>query len=393
MKLLIWVVIVILGLSYIILTSEKQATTQFYSEIFYNKMLITNEYVRRVISDVYVAVSNNVYYIEQNLDNPDSHKETMARIVKSGTRVRSCGISFIKDYYPQKGSHYCPFAWRNAANPDIVYTQDMGDADLDYLTADWFLEIINIDSAKWSEPFYDGYDEKTTLSAYEVPIHDKSGRVVAVLGADVSLDWLTKKLEEADTTVNKSVMTMASMFEMKSSSFIIYHDGTYITNPEGKRIMKDNFFSHIESCDDSDAEELIKRMKNGIASHDKAKEKFLIDGKECYIFYTPIKYTRWVMVSVVPCRAVTILGWLNAATVLFIFLLALLLIVFVGYHYIKNAIYPLKLLTKVANDIATGKFDTPMPEMDHSDEISQLRDSIEKMQYSISNYSDHGRKQ
>ena len=392
MKLLIWVVIVILGLSYIILTSEKQATTQFYSEIFYNKMLITNEYVRRVISDVYVAVSNNVYYIEQNLDNPDSHKETMARIVKSGTRVRSCGISFIKDYYPQKGSHYCPFAWRNAANPDIVYTQDMGDADLDYLTADWFLEIINIDSAKWSEPFYDGYDEKTTLSAYEVPIHDKSGSVVAVLGADVSLDWLTKKLEEADTTINKSVMTMASMFEMKSSSFIIYHDGTYITNPEGKRIMKDNFFSHIESCDDSDAEGLIKRMKNGIASHDKAKEKFLIDGKECYIFYTPIKYTRWVMVSVVPCRAVTILSWLNAATVLFIFLLALLLIVFVGYHYIKNAIYPLKQLTKVANDIATGKFDTPMPEMDHSDEISQLRDSIEKMQYSISNYSDHGRK-
>ena len=392
LKLLIWVVIVILGLSYIILTSEKQATTQFYSEIFYNKMLITNEYVRRVISDVYVAVSNNVYYIEQNLDNPDSHKETMARIVKSGTRVRSCGISFIKDYYPQKGSHYCPFAWRNAANPDIVYTQDMGDADLDYLTADWFLEIINTDSAKWSEPFYDGYDEKTTLSAYEVPIHDKSGSVVAVLGADVSLDWLTKKLEEADTTINKSVMTMASMFEMKSSSFIIYHDGTYITNPEGKRIMKDNFFSHIESCDDSDAEGLIKRMKNGIASHDKAKEKFLIDGKECYIFYTPIKYTRWVMVSVVPCRAVTILSWLNAATVLFIFLLALLLIVFVGYHYIKNAIYPLKQLTKVANDIATGKFDTPMPEMDHSDEISQLRDSIEKMQYSISNYSDHGRK-
>lgn len=393
MKLLIWVVIVILGLSYIILTSEKQATTQFYSEIFYNKMLITNEYVRRVISDVYVAVSNNVYYIEHTINNPDCHKETMERIVKSGTRIRSCGISFIEDYYPHKGHRFCPFAWRNSANPDIVYTQDMGDADLDYLTADWFLEIINTDSAKWSEPFYDGYDEKTTLSAYEVPIHDMSGRVVAVLGADVSLDWLTKKLEEADTTINKSVMTMASMFEMKSSSFIIYHDGTYITNPEGKRIMKDNFFSHIESCDDSDAEGLIKRMKNGIASHDKAKEKFLIDGKECYIFYTPIKYTRWVMVSVVPCRAVTILSWLNAATVLFIFLLALLLIVFVGYHYIKNAIYPLKQLTKVANDIATGKFDTPMPEMDHSDEISQLRDSIEKMQYSISNYSDHGRKQ
>ena len=296
-RLLVWVIIVILVLSYIILRSEGQATRQFYSEIYHNKMLITNEYTRRVISDVYVAVTNNIYFIEHNLDNPDCHKETMERIVKSGTRVRSCGISFIDGYYyPAKERRFCPFAWRNAANPDVVYSQDMGDADLDYLTADWFLDVLKSDSAQWSEPFYDGYDEKTTLSAWEVPIHDQEGRVVAVLGADISLDWLTNKLNEADTTINKSNMLMASLFEMKSSSFSINHDGSYITNPEGKRIMKDNFFNHLESCDGSDAEGLIKRMKNGIASEDKGKEKFLVNGEECYLFYTPVKYTQWVLV-------------------------------------------------------------------------------------------------
>ena len=388
-RLLIWVIIVILSLSYIILRSERQATSLFYSEIFHNKMLITNEYIRRVISDVYVAVTNNIYFIEHNLDNPDCHKETMERIVKSGTRVRSCGISFIEDYYyPQKEHRFCPFAWRNAANPDVIYSQDMGDADLDYLIADWFLDVVKSDSAQWSEPFYDGYDEKTTLSAYEVPIHDQTGRVVAVLGADISLDWLTGKLEEADTTINKSVMMMANIFEMKSSSFIINHDGSYITNPEGKRIIKDNFFSHLESCDGYDAEKLINKMKNGIASEERGQERYLVSGEECYLFYTPIKYTQWVLVSVVPCRSVDILSQLNAAMLLFIFLLAMLLIILVGYYYIKNGIYPLKQLTKVANDIASGKFDTPVPEMEHSDEISQLRDSIEEMQYRLSNYAD-----
>lgn len=391
-RLLIWVIIVTLCLSYVILRSEKQATTLFYSEIFHNKMLITNEYIRRVISDVYVAATNNIYYIEHNLDNPDCHKETMERIVKSGTRVRSCGISFIEDYYPEKGHRYCPFAWRNAADPDIIYSQDMGDADLDYLTADWFLEIVNSDSAQWSEPFYDGYDEKTTLSAYEVPIHDETGRVVAVLGADISLDWLTYKLNETDTTINKSMMIMASIFEMKSNSFIINHDGSYITNPEGKRILKDNFFNHLKNDDGTDAEILINRMKNGIASEDRGQEKFLVDGEECYLFYNPIKYTQWVLVTVVPCRAVDIMSQLNAAVLLFIFLLAILLIIFVGYYYIKNGIYPLKQLTKVAQDIAKGKFDTPVPEMKHNDEISQLRDSIEEMQYKISNHADNGRK-
>lgn len=390
-RLLIWVIIVTLCLSYVILRSEKQATTLFYSEIFHNKMLITNEYIRRVISDVYVAATNNIYYIEHNLDNPDCHKETMERIVKSGTRVRSCGISFIEDYYPEKGHRYCPFAWRNAADPDIIYSQDMGDADLDYLTADWFLEVVNSDSAQWSEPFYDGYDEKTTLSAYEVPIHDETGRVVAVLGADVSLDWLTYKLNETDTTINKSMMIMANIFEMKSNNFIINHDGSYITNPEGKRILEDNFFNHLETIDGMEAEEMINRLKNGIANEDRTLDKVLIDGEECYLFYMPIKYTQWVLVSVVPCRAVDILSQLNAATLLFIFLLAMLLIILVGYYYIKNGIYPLKQLTKVANDIAKGKFDTSMPEMKYKDEISQLRDSIEEMQYRLSNKANHGR--
>ena len=390
-RLLMWVIIICLVISYIILRSEKQATSLFYSEIFHNKMLITNEYIRRVISDVYVAVTNNIYFIEHNLDNPDCHKETMERIVKSGTRVRSCGISFIEDYYyPRKEHRFCPFAWRNAANPDEIFSQDMGDADLDYLTADWFLDVVKSDSAQWSEPFYDGYDEKTTLSAYEVPIHDQTGRVVAVLGADISLDWLTNKLNEADTTINKSVMMMAGIFEMKSSSFIINHDGSYITNPEGKRIMKDNFFSHLKNDDGTDAEILINRMKNGIASEDRGQEKFLVDDEECYLFYNPIKYTQWILVSVVPCRAVDIMSQLNAAGLLFIFVLAMLLIIFVGYYYIKNGIYPLKQLTTVANDIAEGKFDTPMPEMDHSDEISLLRDAIKEMQYRISNHTDNG---
>ena len=392
-RLLIWVIMICLGISYIILRTERQATSQFYKEIFHNKMLITNEYIRRVISDVYVTVTNNVYYIEHNLDNPDCHKETMERIVKSGTRVRSCGISFIEDYYyPRKEHRFCPFAWRNAANPDEIFSQDMGDADLDYLIADWFLDVIKSDSAQWSEPFYDGYDEKTTLSAYEVPIHDQTGRVVAVLGADISLDWLTTKLNESDTTINKSVMMMANVFEMKSNSFIINHDGSYITNPDGKRIMKDNFFSHLKTGDGMDAETLINRMRNGIASEDRGQEKFLVDGEECYLFYNPIKYTQWVLVTVVPCRDVDILSQLNAAMMLFIFLLAMLLIIFVGYYYIKNGIYPLKQLTNAANDIAEGKFDTPVPEMKHNDEISQLRDAIEELQYRLSNYQDNGKK-
>ena len=386
-RILIWTMFVVLGLSYVILHFETEATRRFYSEIYYNKMLITKEYTRRVISDVYVAATNNIYYLEHSLDNPDGHKQIMERIVRSGTRVRSCGISFIEDYYyPQKEHHFCPFAWRNVTNPDVVYTQDMGDADLDYLAADWFREVVESDSARWSEPFYDTYDEKTTLSAYMVPIHDLTGKVVAVMGADISLDWLTNKLSEADSTINKGGMMMASLFEMKSQNFIINHDGTFMTNIGEKRIIKDNFFTQIEGAGGSDAERLMERMKAADAddTEQKGLERYLFNGEECYVFYTPVKYTQWILVTVVPCHAIDMLSYLNAVTVLVIILLAILLIVFVTYYYIKNATEPIKQLTRVTDDIAQGKFDTPLPETTHKDELAELRNSIQKMQFNLS---------
>ena len=232
---------------------------------------------------------------------------------------------------------FCPFAWRDPAHPEEVYSQNKGEEDYDYLTADWFLDVVKNDSAKWSEPFYDGYDESTALSAYMVPIHDPSGRVVAVMGADISLDWFANKLSEADSIVNKNKMLIANRFNVKSNSFIINHDGTYITHTDDNRIMKDNFFRQVKTCDGSDKEELINRILKD-EENDKTPERLFVDGKECYLFYMPVKYTKWVLMTVVPCKAVDMLCYLNGAAVILIVLLPLLLLIFIGYYYMRKAL-------------------------------------------------------
>lgn len=387
-KMSVWSIIIVILLSLVLFYLEGQSTRQFYSEIYHNKMLITNEYTRRVISDVYVAVTNNLYYLEHSLNKPDSLKLTMERIVRSGTRVRSCGVSFIADYYPQKGHQFCPYARRDAADPNLVYKEDRVNDLRDYLSAEWFLSVIKSDSAQWSSPFYDHYDQKTTLSAYMVPIHDQTGRIVAVLGADVSLDWFTNKLNEADSVINKSKMLMASMFKMKSNSFIINRDGTYMTNTDGRRIMKDNFFLQLGTCDGSNVEGVVNKIINGNEDN-KSLERFLVDGEECYLFYKPVKYTHWILVTVVPCKAVDVLCYLNGATVFLIVLLPLLILVFVSCHYIKKTTKPLKQMVLVADDMAYGKLDTPLPEVKHYDEICQLRDSLEDLQAILTKLEGH----
>ena len=384
-KLLLWVIVIVTGLTFFAFYIGNKSTREFYSESYHNRVLIDKEYIRRVLSDVYVAVTNNAYYLEQNLDKPDLHKEVMARIVKNGTRVRSCGICFIKDYYyPQKEHMFCPFAWRNAKDPNVIEVADMGDNAYNYLDTDWFRSVIEPDSSYWSEPFNDGYDQTTMLTAYMVPIHDKEGRVVAALGADVSLEWLTDKLNETDSIVNAKASFASKILGKKSRTYIINHDGTFLTNPEKGHIMEENFFDHIKEYEDSSTDGLVSNMKRGLIVDQEHNEKYLFEGKKCYVFYTPIKYTNWMMITIVPWQAIDLTDILNASELLPFIIIIFSAVVLLCYYFIKRETKPLLQLNKVAKDITERKFDTPIPEIKHNDEMRQLCDSFGHIQETFS---------
>jgi sigma-B regulation protein RsbU (phosphoserine phosphatase) len=181
---------------------------------------------------------------------------------------------------------------------------------------------------------------------------------------------------------------LASKFGLSSCSYLVNHDGTFITHPDEDRIMRDNFYNHIESCNGSDAEALIANMTNGKMNENKSLEKFVVDDQECYVFYVPVKYTNWVMVTVVPCHAIDIVGYINGCVLILVLLIIMLAIVLVCYFYVRSGMEPMKNLTLAVDDIAKGKYDTPMPELKHNDEINGLSESIEKMQFGISNIVD-----
>lgn len=386
-KLILWILVILTVLSYFVFHFTIRTTRSFYTDSYFNKMLINKEYIRRVLSDVFVAVTNNIYYLEHNLDNPDNHKDVMKRIVNNGTRIRSCGISFIKDYYPQKGHQFCPYAWRSSGNFNVIETVDKGDADQDYLDAEWFRSVAETDSAHWSEPFYAGNDKTKALSAYMAPVHDQEGRVVAVLGADVSLDWLTSKLSNTDSTINANASFTSRLLKEKAQTFIIDHDGKFITHPNAERILKDDFFSHVKENSNVDGESLAEKREGTIDSYQGHYEKCLFDGQRSYVFYTPVKYTDWTMVTIVPSRSIDTLGILNGIVLLLIVALLMAVTVAVFYYTMNYVAVQLQQITKATNDMAKGIYDTSMPEIKHDDEIHRLCNSLVDMQYSLSCYA------
>ena len=90
--------------------------------------------VEQILTEVYVATVNTVPDIEDNLHRPDRMQGIMKRIVELNPHIRSCGISFRENYYPQKGRWFCPYAQRSDSD-SIVVTHTIGGKEQDYLQA------------------------------------------------------------------------------------------------------------------------------------------------------------------------------------------------------------------------------------------------------------------
>ena len=383
-RLMRWVMIVLLvmmgALSAIIYTLTKSMTVETSGDTAHGNMQSSVETIGDQMSDVSVAVKNNIFDIERNLSQPDEMQRIVERIVSQNPVIRSCGISFIDNYYPAKGHAYCPYAWKDDSLK--VYSQKDNSIN-DYLDADWFTEAIAADSAYWSKPFFDTHDGTTPVVAYMYPIHDKQGRVVAVIGADMSLVFMGDLLDKLDTDAARS------SFILFAQSYLLSNDGTYITHPEKKKILKGNFFIHLKDDEKPGlAQELIDNMKSGQKSRGETEKAILSDRERSYLFYTPVRDTNWILAVEMPTISLEVFGILVGILALFFIALMLMITSFVCQLAIRHVSNPLMQLATTADKIAGGQLDAALPAIDSHDEIHKLRDSFANMQSSLELYID-----
>ena len=399
------VLLIVMGLAscllYDMMTSlvEEEET-----DLYEGKLDVSVQKVRRVLSDVYVATSNQVPIIEESLDQPDLMFTLVERLISLNPRIRSCGISFVADYYPQKGRWFCPYAVRRDSTK--VEVKSVGSADYDYLKDEWFTEAQNAKEGYWSKPYYEGNDSITPLVSYMAPIRDKQGRTVAVLGADVSLDWfsdvlirMTKKAAHMSDSLKVDTLPKKGS-EGKNRfghaySFIIDAKGTYLAHTDKRLILKGNFLEETASYPDTLANYYCRRMIAGkkgsypnYDTDDENSESLIIGGRSVYLFYAPIEHTDWSMALVMPAFEIKGFGVLVGVILLLLISLALLVVYFVGRRIIKKTAKPLRQLATSAGEVAKGNFDTSLPTIKHNDEICMLRDSFEDMQQSLTKYVD-----
>ncbi len=235
------------------------------------ELSLTSLRVRNVAIAVEVASANMAWVIERELDTPDSIYSSIRRLVEYNPTIVGCGVSFIPDYYPDKGHWFEPYvAMRDDGTIDEL---QIGSASHDYLKATWFKTGLQANPGAWTEPYFDEAGARMMLCTYVVPVHDRQGRVVAVLGADVSLDWLS-------TTIN------AHPIYPSSYNLMVSREGKMLACPMDKAVMRSYIAAAISEMGDSTISRIGERMLAGESGVANVKDG---RGNHKFVFYAPIE--------------------------------------------------------------------------------------------------------
>ena len=403
-KRLVLTLLIVMGLaSFWVFAVGHTLLVDFKQKLNEDMLEISAEQVSRMASDVSAGALNLIPQVEESLDNPARLEMLLERILKQNPGMRSCGISFVENYYPQKGRSYVPYVYRRDSTHIEVVNHAMQKHN--YQKDEWFVQGLQAEEGFWSEPFFEANDTtKAPLVAYLHPIRNKQGRAVAVLGADLSIDSLYMKMDAMDEEVFLSRWSGDGDKDRRKErktrkarwvpySFLISQNGTFIVHPKKHRIVLDNIESMAKASEDTAAIASVGRrmMAGEKGSYGKEIDMDMaaevdVEGLNSYVFFTPVKGTGWSMGLVVPYLVIDIMAFIVAGLLVFFILLAVLIVWLVSWYGIRRATKPLKQLMTSANEVAKGNFDTVLPEVKHNDEIRLLRDSFEDMQHSLTKY-------
>ena len=278
------------------------------------ELRVKNLEIQKVMVAVETAISNTVWAAERMLEQPDSLYAVLRRMVEQNPTIVGAGLMFKADYYQQKGHWFEPYVAERSDG--TIDEAQIGSPSHNYLEAEFYLNGISAGRGRWSEPYYDNAGAKMMLCTYTIPIHDGKGEVVALLGADVSLGWLSSVIN-------------ANHIYPSSYNVVISRTGIVMACPDESLILHSTIQEVTAASADTTTRYINRQQMSGQSGHCDITD---IDGKKITVFYAPVDgETGWSM-SVV-CSHKEVYASLQSAT------MYMTLLMLVGLALLSYIIY------------------------------------------------------
>ena len=327
--------------------------------------------VEGILNRAEVATQMTEWLIQRHPDKADSMFVYSRGMLLNNPDFYTCSIAFEPYYFNQYGRYFSAYSKHVG---DSIRTLQGGSDYYQYFFMDWYLMPQLLDKPCWTEPYMD-LDAPTNtyemVTSYCQAIKNKQGEFIGVINTSLSLNWLSHTISAVKPYPN-------------SYSIMIGRGGTYFVHPDTTKITRHTIFTQTMETPDTAMTALGHAMQRG----EEGMKRMTIDDKDCYVFYKPLGKTGCSMAIV--CPESDIFGGFDRLrhTVMGIVFVGLLLMLYFFIKIITRELSPLHRLAKEAETIASGQFDTKLPDFQRNDEIGQLSHSFGNMQQSLVRYID-----
>ena len=322
-----------------------------------------------ILNRVEVATAMTEWLVQRHPNVADSMFVYSRGLLLNNPDFYNCSIAFEPYYFKDQGRYFSAYSKHSG---DSIRTIQGGSDNYQYFFMDWYLMPSLLDHPCWTEPYMD-LDAPTNTSemvtSYCMAIKNKAGEMVGVINTSLSLSWLSQTIQAVKPYPN-------------SYSIMIGRGGTYFVHPDSTKITRQTIFTQTMEQPDTALTALGHAMQRG----EEGIKQMNIGGEDSYVFYKPLGKTGCSMAIV--CPESDIFGGFDRLrrTVMTIVCVGLLLMLYFFIRIITRELRPLRRLAREAETIASGQFDTQLPDLDRIDEIGQLSHSFGNMQQSLVRY-------
>lgn len=325
--------------------------------------------VEGILNRVEVASNMTKWLVQRHPDKADSMFVYSRGMLLNNPDFFNCSIAFEPYHFKEKGRYFSAYTKHIG---DSIRTIQSGSDNNKYFYMDWYLMPMLLEKPCWTEPYIDldvATNTSEMVTSYCQTIKDKQGEVIGVINTSLSISWLSQTISNIKPYPN-------------SYSIMIGRGGTYFVHPDTTKITCQTIFTQTLETPDTALVTLGHAMQRG----EEGMKTMNINGKNCYVFFKPLGKTGCSMAIV--CPESDIFGGFDRLrnSVRAIVLVGLLLMLYFFIRIISRELRPLRRLAKEAETIASGQFDTQLPDFKRVDEIGQLSQSFGNMQQSLVKY-------
>ena len=327
--------------------------------------------VEGILNRVEVATNMTEWLVMRHPTKADSMFVYSRGMLTNNPDFYNCSIAFEPYYFQNYGRYFSAYSKHSG---DSIRTIQGGSDNYQYFFMDWYLMPQLLDHPCWTEPYVDldvATNTSEMVTSYCQAIKNNEGKLIGVINTSLSLNWLSQTISAVKPYPN-------------SYSIMIGRGGTYFVHPDSTKITRQSIFTQTIEDNDTAMANLGHAMQCG----EEGIKRMNIGGKDSYVFYKPLGKTGCSMAIV--CPESDIFGGFDRLrrTVMSIVTVGLLLMLYFFIRIITRELQPLRRLAKEAETIASGNFDTKLPELQRTDEIGQLSNSFAGMQKSLVRYID-----